>query len=176
MERGYRKMHLQIVVLKIFMGCRAKGIELFVEWTPRDNPLLVLADLGSKTLVHSHWMSTASQSFWTSSPSVSMWTAVQNCGTGKKKFISPSCRILSQLDRTFSLKFFFLTSPTTFSRRTALLWLHYFTSVTSRLMESMCQCGQQVPFGFLSSVMAVTWKSGQWSGCSSGQEWCQIST
>ena len=48
-EIGSRKEHLQEIVLEIFLSCRKKGIELVVEWRPRDDPLLVLADLGSKS-------------------------------------------------------------------------------------------------------------------------------
>ena len=48
-ERGSKKKHLQDIVLQIFLSCRKKGIQLFVEWRPRDDPLLVLADLGSKS-------------------------------------------------------------------------------------------------------------------------------
>ena len=48
-EIGSRKKHLQDIVLSIFMSCRRKNIELLVEWRPRENPLLVLADLGSKS-------------------------------------------------------------------------------------------------------------------------------
>ena len=48
-ERGSRKKHLQELVLEIFLGCRRKGINLSVEWRPREDPLIVLADLGSKS-------------------------------------------------------------------------------------------------------------------------------
>ena len=48
-ERGSKKKDLQEIILEIFLSCRRKGIELFVEWRPRDDPLLVLADLGSKS-------------------------------------------------------------------------------------------------------------------------------
>ena len=48
-ERGSKKKHLQEVVVEIFQNCRRKNIQLFVEWRPRSGPLLVLADLGSKS-------------------------------------------------------------------------------------------------------------------------------
>lgn len=48
-QNGSKKQHLQKIVLEIFLSCRKLNIELFVEWRPRDDPLLVLADIGSKS-------------------------------------------------------------------------------------------------------------------------------
>ena len=48
-EHGSRKIHLLNVALDIFHACREKKISLSVEWRPREDQLIQIADLGSKS-------------------------------------------------------------------------------------------------------------------------------
>ena len=48
-EHGSRKLHLLDIALDIFKACREKKISLSVEWRPREDELIQLADLGSKS-------------------------------------------------------------------------------------------------------------------------------
>ena len=48
-EVGSKKAQLQDIALEIFEACKAKEINLIVEWKPRNDPLLEHADLGSKS-------------------------------------------------------------------------------------------------------------------------------
>ena len=48
MSVGSRNPELQIMVKEIFLNCRKWDVRLVVEWRSRDDPLLKIADVGSK--------------------------------------------------------------------------------------------------------------------------------
>ena len=49
MSTGSRKPHLQKIAVEIFQACKAKNIHLTLEWRPRDDELVRIADQGSKS-------------------------------------------------------------------------------------------------------------------------------